>query len=208
MLCFVDQYGWRAYALPVLVAMTIATLLQPVRAAQRGSVGSQRPAVPSQADQQHAHAATPSATGTHAVMNLPALTDSTQSLGNTVPKLVLVSIREQHAWMCERNEQAYSTTAATTGAVSRNNGTPSGSWPAQAKQTNHYLTGPGYREFVHYWLPLNGDFGLHDAPWQTMPFGSPHYETLGSHGCIHLPAWAMAWLYYWAQVGTTVTVQH
>ena len=209
MLRFVDRHGWRAYALPVLVALTIATLLHPVHAAQRGSVRIQRLVPPAQsAGQQHASAATPSATLTGAaVVNLPELTDSTQCLGNTAPKLVLVSIREQHAWMCERNEQVNST-AATTGATSHHNGTPSGSWLVQAKQTNRYLTGPGYREFVHFWLPFNGDFGFHDAPWQTMPFGSPDYPTLGSHGCVHLPAPAMAWLYHWAQVGTTVTVQH
>ena len=209
MLCFVDRYGWRAYALPVLVALTIATLLHPVHAAQRGLARSQQPAAVDQpAGQPHAPAATPSTTFTGgAVMNLPMVTDSKQCLGNTAPKLVLVSIREQHAWMCERNEQVYST-AATTGAISHNNGTPAGSWLVQAKQTNRYLTGPGYREFVHFWLPYSGDFGFHDAPWQTMPFGSPDYQTLGSHGCVHLPDRAMAWLYAWAQVGTTVTVQH
>jgi hypothetical protein len=71
---FVDRYGWRAYALPVLVALTIATLLHPVRAAQHGVTRSQRPAAVDQsAGQPHAPTATPSATFTgETVVNLPS----------------------------------------------------------------------------------------------------------------------------------------
>jgi lipoprotein-anchoring transpeptidase ErfK/SrfK len=57
---------------------------------------------------------------------------------------------------------------------------------------------------VHYWIPFNGDFGFHDATWQTMPFGSPDYRTQGSHGCVHLPMPTVQWLYNWAQAGSTV----
>jgi lipoprotein-anchoring transpeptidase ErfK/SrfK len=57
---------------------------------------------------------------------------------------------------------------------------------------------------VLYWVPFNGDFGLHDAPWQTMPFGSKDYPEHGSHGCVHVPAATMAWLYRWSSVGDTV----
>ena len=62
---------------------------------------------------------------------------------------------------------------------------------------------------VLYLLLFNGDFGLHDAPWQTMPFGSAHWRTQGSHGCGHVPTPTMAWLYHWARVGSTVvTIEH
>jgi lipoprotein-anchoring transpeptidase ErfK/SrfK len=47
---------------------------------------------------------------------------------------------------------------------------------------------------------------LHDAPWQTFPFGSPQYATSGSEGCVRLPEKEMAWVYGWAPIGTTVTV--
>jgi lipoprotein-anchoring transpeptidase ErfK/SrfK len=39
-----------------------------------------------------------------------------------------------------------------------------------------------------------------------MAYGSPGYTDNGSHGCVHLPAAAMAWLYAWAPVGTTVSI--
>ena len=204
---FVHRYGWRAYALPVLTAVTVAVLVHPGRRlpphvlAQDPPRPGQRPA--------GQHLLVGSANGpssTPVVVNLPPLTDPTHCLGNTAPTLVLVSIGVQHAWMCQRGMQVYDT-AVTTGASSHGDATPTGSWLVQAKQTDRYLTGPGYREFVHYWMPFNGDFGLHDAPWQTMHFGSPGYRIRGSNGCVHLPGPAMSWLYRWAQVGTTVTVR-
>ena len=95
-------------------------------------------------------------------------------------------------------------TSVTTGSVVDNNQTPLGSWRVQAKQRDRYLVGPGYRDYVRYWVPFNGDFGFHDASWQTMPFGSPQFTTHGSHGCVHLPTPTMAWLYRWVTVGQTV----
>ena len=92
----------------------------------------------------------------------------------------------------------------TTGASRHGDQTPLGSWRLQGKQTNRYLVGPGYRDFVHFWMPFNGDFGLHDAPWQRMPFGSKAYHQRGSHGCVHVPIKVMAWLYAWSRVASTV----
>ena len=108
--------------------------------------------------------------------------------------------------MCAANRQAY-TTPVTTGQVSTGDATPTGSWGVEDKQTDRYLNGPGYCDFVHYWLPFHEDFGLHDASWQSLPFGDQGYRGQGSHGCVHLPTPAMAWLYDWAQVGTTVTIE-
>lgn len=133
-------------------------------------------------------------------------TDSTACLANSAPQLVLVSITAQHAWMCEHARQVNST-PVTTGANSAGQATPTGSWVVQAKQTNRELTGAGYAAFVHYWVPFNGDVGFHDATWQTMPFGAPGYHAHGSHGCVHLPLPAMAWLYGWIRIRTLVTVE-
>ncbi len=77
----------------------------------------------------------------------------------------------------------------------------------QDKQTNRYLVGPGYRDFVRYWMPFDGDFGFHDSSWQTFPYGSPGYKANGSHGCIHLPLPEMRWFFNWSDTNTTVTIQ-
>ncbi|MGX7678724.1 L,D-transpeptidase [Jatrophihabitans sp. DSM 45814] len=138
------------------------------------------------------------------VLNLAA--DTTPCATNQQPRLVLVSVVAQRAWMCEATTQVYST-LVTTGAENVGDGTPLGTWHVQDKQTNRYLVGPGYSDFVRYWVPFNGDFGFHDAAWQTFPYGGPQYQANGSHGCVHLPLAAMTWLYQWATTDTTVTIR-
>ena len=67
---------------------------------------------------------------------------------------------------------------------------------------------------VDWWMPFYGGYGIHDAPWRRV-YGPgtnlPHYdsdpgEPVGSHGCVNVPHVAMAWLWNWAAVGTTVVV--
>jgi lipoprotein-anchoring transpeptidase ErfK/SrfK len=120
---------------------------------------------------------------------------------------VFVSIGKQHAWMCSGTHQVYDTNV-TTGASANGDGTPIGTWQLLAKETNRWLTVlSGDSFFVKYWMPYNGPYGFHDSSWQTFAYGSPQYRTAGSHGCVHLPATAMRWLYNWAQLGATVTIR-
>jgi lipoprotein-anchoring transpeptidase ErfK/SrfK len=153
---------------------------------------------------------TPAAADAHAgnakLVQLWTESDASPCTANSVPKLVLVSISQQRIWMCERARQV-NTTLVTTGAANVGDGTPLGSWIVQAKQTNRYLVGPGYRDFVKYWMPFDGDFGFHDASWQTMPYGSSGYHANGSHGCVHVPLATMTWLFNWATLNTTVTIE-
>ena len=122
-------------------------------------------------------------------------------------KEIIVSISQQHLWVCTGTTQVYDT-AVTTGAYKvAGDETPTGTWKIYAKQTNRYLSGPGYRYFVQYWIPFFGNYGFHDANWQTFPFGSPLYGTEGSHGCVHLPLTAVKWLFDWSSVGTTVMIE-
>ena len=67
---------------------------------------------------------------------------------------------------------------------------------------------------VDWWMPFYAGYGIHDAPWRRV-YGPgtnlPHYdsdpgEPVGSHGCVNVPHAAMAWLWNWAAVGTTVVV--
>jgi len=124
---------------------------------------------------------------------------------NTRSQLILVNITQQHMWACQGPEQVYDT-PVTTGAYQNGDVTPTGTWHIYAKQTNTNLVGPGWNDFVNYWMPFYSDYGFHDASWQTFPFGGPEYSTQGSHGCVHVPLAAMAWLYNWSSIGTTVTI--
>jgi lipoprotein-anchoring transpeptidase ErfK/SrfK len=126
---------------------------------------------------------------------------------NTAAQFVLVEISQQHAWMCEHSTLVYDT-PVTTGEVANGDDTPTGTWHIQSKQGARYLTTlDGTRYHVDYWLPYDDIYGFHDAAWQTFPEGSDLYKTAGSHGCVHLPETAMAWLSGWANVGATVTIR-
>jgi hypothetical protein len=133
-------------------------------------------------------------------------TASNACQGNTTPQLVKVSVDEQHMWLCRFGE-IVTQSPVTTGSVDRGEGTPLGTWQIESRETDRYLTGTDYRVFVSYWLPFFEDFGFHDSPWQTFDYGDQAlYKTVGSRGCVHVPHAAMATLYSWAQVGTTVTI--
>lgn len=206
---FARRYGWRAYALPILAVITLTAIVEP-------NTGATTPIQPlgsgitkhhAQHHQQPASTPSPSpSTSTQGpIPQLHLTSDSTPCISNAQPKWVVVSIKVQRVWMCAAKTQVYST-LVTTGAVNVGNGTPLGTWQVQSRETNRYLVGPGYRDFVRYWMPFNGDYGFHDASWQTMPYGAAGYRDNGSHGCVHLPLTAMRWLYNWAPVGTPVTI--
>jgi lipoprotein-anchoring transpeptidase ErfK/SrfK len=114
-------------------------------------------------------------------------------------------------WGCEGSQVVYET-AVTTGAYQiAGDATPTGTWHIYGKQTNIHLRGSdshgSWDDPVQYWMAFYSDYGFHDASWQTFPFGSADYATQGSHGCVHLPTAAATWLYNWAPIGTTVTIQ-
>ena len=245
---FVTEYGWRAYALPVLTALTAVVLILPATTAHSGSspaglaasgpvtvtqtMTAPPPTVtvfttptvtvagepaaggsPGSSAGASGHQTAPPTAGAGALRAAGAagaagataatISDATACAGNSADSLVRVSIGQQHAWWCE-GARAVGSTPVTTGAVNTGDATPTGTWVIQAKQTDRYLVGPGYRDFVHYWMPFHGDFGLHDSPWQTFPYGSKQYTDDGSHGCVHFPEAAMAAIYSWAKVGVTV----
>jgi hypothetical protein len=73
-----------------------------------------------------------------------------------------------------------------SGNISKNYGTPTGTYPIQYKENDATLVGEDYSTPVKYWMPFNGNIGLHDASWRH-DFGKDIYLTRGSHGCINMP---------------------
>ncbi len=73
-----------------------------------------------------------------------------------------------------------------SGNPNRGSNTPGGLYEIYGMRQNVVLTGPGYASHVDYWMPFNGEIGLHDAYWQSS-FGGDLYLTRGSHGCVNLP---------------------
>lgn len=73
-----------------------------------------------------------------------------------------------------------------SGNASRGWNTPAGVFGLTYKAKNAVLRGEDYETPVNYWMPFNGNIGMHDAIWRRT-FGGEIYLTSGSHGCINLP---------------------
>jgi lipoprotein-anchoring transpeptidase ErfK/SrfK len=136
---------------------------------------------------------------------------------NIISQNIIVSISQRHLWACAKNQQVYNTAVITGYTGLPGDVTPVGTYEIYSKQTDRYLTGTdgvtSWHDYVYYWMPfLNnkyGTYGLHDATWRaSSDFGdiSPS-SSQASHGCVELPLAAATWLYNWAVIGTTVTIQ-
>lgn len=96
-------------------------------------------------------------------------------------------------------------TDIVTGNTSKRWGTPEGIHYVYAKQKNRILRGTGYASFVNYWMPVNGNIGIHDAGWRST-FGGEIYKKSGSHGCINTPYNAMKEIYDTVEIGIPVII--
>lgn len=81
--------------------------------------------------------------------------------------------------------------------------TPAGVYGLTYKTTNAVLRGDDYETPVNYWMPFNGNIGMHDAIWRSN-FGGQIYQTSGSHGCINLPLSAASEIYAYISTGFPV----
>ena len=126
---------------------------------------------------------------------------------NGAPQKVIVSIRRQHLWMCA-GHRLVRQSAVTTGIVGEYTNTPTGNYVIQDRVRDTTLTlNTGATYAVKYWIPFDGPlFGFHDSSWQNFPYGSARYKTQGSHGCVHMPLAAIAFLYRWAARPTAVHI--
>ena len=90
-----------------------------------------------------------------------------------------------------------------SGNVRRGWTTPPGVFGITYKTKNAVLRGETYETPVDYWMPFNGNIGMHDATWRGS-FGGDIYLTNGSHGCINLPHDAAAQIYEYMSKGFPV----
>ena len=98
---------------------------------------------------------------------------------------VEVNLTGQHVFFYKNGELLVECDFVS-GNASRNWSTPAGIYPLTYKQRNATLRGENYATPVSYWMPFNGNIGLHDADWRGS-FGGAIYKTNGSHGCVNLP---------------------
>ena len=103
---------------------------------------------------------------------------------------VEVSIDDQMIWLYVGGKMKGSS-SCVTGNPKKKAETIKGIFAITYKQSPATLTGPNarggeYSSEVDFWMPFNGNQGLHNAPWRKQ-FGGNIYKTNGSHGCVNLP---------------------
>lgn len=85
--------------------------------------------------------------------------------------------------------------------------TPAGAYELTYKQKNATLKGSNYRTPVTYWMPFNGNIGMHDGYWRSS-FGGTIYKKNGSHGCVNLPPAVAKTIFENLEKGTPVLCYH
>lgn len=117
-------------------------------------------------------------------------------LGNTY---VEIDLTNQHLYLYYDGVVVLETDFVS-GNMSNGNTTPPGLFGLTYKTTNAVLRGRDYVTPVTYWMPFNGNIGMHDATWRNQ-FGGDIYLTNGSHGCINLPLDKAAAIYPYMTAG-------
>ncbi len=131
-----------------------------------------------------------------------AMSRDTNDIGYTY---VEVCISQQRMW-CYQDGNLIVDTPVVTGNPNKDNGTPSGGvWAIDAKMRDYVLKGEGYTAPVDYWMPFNGDVGIHDMQARAQ-FGGTIYLSNGSHGCVNTPYEQAQTIYNTVSIGTPVIV--
>lgn len=139
----------------------------------------------------------------------------------TVPAKMIVVSTETQSVRVYQNGKVVLTTPATTGGPELPTG--KGIFHIYFKASPFVFHSPFpvsspyyyYPTPIQYWMPFDGQDGLHDASWrnnfgpgsnfQPTNLGTGH-DILGTHGCVNLPLSAAAFIWNFAPVGTTVVV--
>ena len=116
------------------------------------------------------------------VYSVRAFTRGKNDIGTTY---VEIDLGKQHLYFYQE-EKLVLEADFVSGNMVKGFATPPGVFGITYKARNATLRGEDYATPVSYWMPFNGNVGMHDATWRSM-FGGDIYLTNGSHGCINLP---------------------
>lgn len=126
---------------------------------------------------------------------------------------VEIDLSSQHVYYYQDGNCVWDSKCVTGTATDPDRATPTGVFALKYKQRDRVLRGrinpqtgkPSYESPVAYWMPFNGNIGLHDANWRSS-FGGNIYLKSGSHGCINLPPKNAKTLYDLITPGTVIVV--
>ncbi|MBO5484964.1 MAG: L,D-transpeptidase/peptidoglycan binding protein [Lachnospiraceae bacterium] len=115
---------------------------------------------------------------------------------------VEINLTAQHLFVYQNGKKVLESDFVS-GNVSAGNGTPAGVYALTYKEEIAELVGENYATPVSYWMPFNGNIGMHDATWRSQ-FGASLYKTGGSHGCVNLPYAVAKKIYSYVEKGSPV----
>ncbi|MEG0772092.1 peptidoglycan binding domain-containing protein [Clostridium sp.] len=115
---------------------------------------------------------------------------------------VEINITKQHLWFY-KNGKLIVQGSVVTGNPNRGRGTKLGVYMLNYKEKGSTLRGADYEAEVTYWMPFNGNIGIHDASWRYS-FGGEIYKSRGSHGCINSPLYLAKKIYENIEEGTPI----
>ena len=127
---------------------------------------------------------------------------SINDIGDTYVEICIVT---QTMW-CYKDGQLVVETPIVTGNDAAGFQTPSGSvWAIDGKKPDAQFT--LFNVKVDFWLPFNGDCGIHDLASRT-EYGGDIYLTNGSHGCVNTPHDAAEKVFNAMEIGYPVIVYY
>lgn len=128
-----------------------------------------------------------------------ALYRDEDDIGNTY---VEINISKQYLWFY-KDGKVVAEGGIVTGDPRKGYSTALGTYMINYKQKDAVLRGPGYEAKVNYWMPFNGNIGIHDANWRYS-FGHNIYQNNGTHGCVNSPLNLAKKIYENIEAGTPV----
>ncbi|MCX7841831.1 MAG: L,D-transpeptidase/peptidoglycan binding protein [Clostridia bacterium] len=128
-----------------------------------------------------------------------AATRGKNDIGNTY---VEISLTRQHLWFY-KGGRLVAQGPVVSGNPSKGHATPTGVYFINYKEKDSILNGQDYESEVRYWMPFNGNIGIHDASWRHS-FGGSIYKSNGSHGCINSPLYLAKKIFDNIEEGTPV----
>ena len=116
---------------------------------------------------------------------------------------VEIDLSNQHLYLFWEGEIVLESDFVSGDMTKSGRMTPPGVFGLTYKTRNAVLRGEDYETPVNYWMPFNGNIGMHDATWRSS-FGGSIYITNGSHGCVNLPLDKAAQIYEYVSTGFPV----
>ncbi|MGL5084702.1 MAG: L,D-transpeptidase family protein, partial [Clostridium sp.] len=115
---------------------------------------------------------------------------------------VEISLNKQYVWF-HKDGKIVAQGDMVSGDLSKGYKTAIGTYMLTYKEKSATLKGENYTSEVKYWMPFNGNIGLHDASWRNS-FGGEIYKSNGSHGCVNLAEYTAKKIFDEIEEGTPI----